>query len=83
MSLSIFVVITRINLKQITHKPYTDSQSGKLLKRMWTMRIKDKKLISAISAMSKAEAAGIGFPEKGTPQGGLSLQFSKGSNPLL
>ncbi len=33
--------------------------------------IRDKKLLSIISAMLKAEVAGIGFPEKGTPQGGI------------
>lgn len=41
---------------------------GKLLKQMWTLGIWDKKLI--ISLMLKAEVAGIGFPAKGTPQGG-------------
>ena len=44
---------------------------GKLLKQMWALGIQDKKLISIISAMLKAEVAGIGFPEKGTPQGGI------------
>lgn len=44
---------------------------GKLLKQMWTMGIRDKKLLSIISAMLKAEVAGIGFPKKGTPQGGI------------
>lgn len=44
---------------------------GKLLKQMWTLGIRDKTLISIISAMLKAEVAGIGFPEKGTPQGGI------------
>lgn len=44
---------------------------GKLLKQMWTMGIQDKKLLCIISAMLKAEVAGIGFPEKGTPQGGI------------
>lgn len=44
---------------------------GKLLKQMWTMGIRDKKLISIISAMLKAEVAGIGFPERGTPQGSI------------
>lgn len=38
---------------------------------MWTMGIREKKLLSIISAMLKAEVAGIGFPEKGTPQGGV------------
>lgn len=44
---------------------------GKLLKQMWTMGIRDKKLLSIISAMLKAEVAGIGFPEAGTPQSGI------------
>lgn len=44
---------------------------GKLLRQIWTMGIHDKKLLSIISAMLKAEVAGIGFPEKGTPQGGI------------
>lgn len=38
---------------------------------MWALGIRDKKLLSIISAMLKAEVAGIGFPEKGTPQGGI------------
>lgn len=44
---------------------------GKLLKQMWTLGIRDKKLLSIISVMLKAEVAGIGFPKKGTPQGGI------------
>jgi len=44
---------------------------GKLLKQMWTIGIRDKRLLSIISSMLKAEVAGIGFPEKGTPQGGI------------
>lgn len=44
---------------------------GKLLKQMWALGIRDKKLLSIISAMLKAEVAGIGFPERGTPQGGI------------
>lgn len=44
---------------------------GKLLKQLWTLGIRDKKLISIISAMLKAEVAGIGFPTEGTPQGGI------------
>lgn len=53
-------------------KGFFDNVShGKLLKQMWTLGIRDKTLISVISAMLKAEVAGIGFPEKGTPQGGI------------
>ena len=44
---------------------------GKLLKQMWSMGIRDKQVLSIISAMLKAEVAGIGFPKKGTPQGGI------------
>lgn len=44
---------------------------GKLLKQMWTMGIQDKKLISIISKMLKAEIEGIGIPEKGVLQGGI------------
>lgn len=44
---------------------------GKLLKQMWALGIRDKKVISIISVMLKAEVAGIGFPKKGTPQGGI------------
>lgn len=44
---------------------------GKLLKQMWTMGIQDKQLLKIITLMLKAEVAGIGFPEKGTPQGGI------------
>lgn len=44
---------------------------GKLLKQLWYLGIRDKKLISILSVMLKAEIAGIGFPEKGTPQGGI------------
>lgn len=44
---------------------------GKLLRQIGAMGIHDKKLLCIISAMLKAEVAGIGFPEKGTPQGGI------------
>lgn len=53
-------------------KSFFDNVShGKLLKQMWTMGIQEKQLLKIISLMLKAEVAGIGFPEKGTPQGGI------------
>lgn len=53
-------------------KGFFDNVShGKLLKQIWTLGIRDKKLLKIISEMLKAEVAGIGFPEKGTPQGGI------------
>ncbi len=53
-------------------KGFFDNVShGKLLKQMWSIGIRDKTVLSTISAMLKAEVAGIGFPTKGTPQGGI------------
>ena len=53
-------------------KSFFDSVNhGKLLKQLWTIGIRDKKLLSIISRMLKAEIIGIGIPEKGTPQGGI------------
>ena len=53
-------------------KGFFDNVShSKLLKQMWTLGIRDKKLISIISTMLKAEVAEIGFPKKGTPQVGI------------
>ena len=53
------------------HGFFDNVNHGKLLKQMWALGIRDKKLLSIISAMLKAEVVGIGFPEKGTPQGGI------------
>lgn len=44
---------------------------GKLLKQIWTLGIRDKRLICIISKMLKSEIEGEGVPAKGTPQGGL------------
>lgn len=44
---------------------------GKLLKQMYTMGIRDKKLLSIVSKMLKAEIEGEGKSTKGTPQGGI------------
>lgn len=44
---------------------------GKLLKQMWTLGIREKKLLSIISVLLKAEIEGEGTPNKGTPQGGI------------
>ncbi|MEG1926653.1 MAG: group II intron reverse transcriptase/maturase [Ruthenibacterium sp.] len=53
-------------------KGFFDNVShGKLLKQMWSMGIRDKRVLSILSAMLKAEVAGVGFPQKGTPQGGI------------
>ena len=44
---------------------------GKLIKQLWYLGIRDKKLIKVISKMLKAKVLGIGTPEKGAPQGGI------------
>lgn len=67
IQLSHYCYVVDIDIKGF----FDNVNHGKLLKQMWAMGIKDKKLLSIISAMLKAEVAGIGFPEKGTPQGGI------------
>lgn len=42
-----------------------------LLKQLWNLGIKDKKVLKIISKMLKAEIEGEGKPAKGTPQGGI------------
>ena len=44
---------------------------GKLIKQLWALGVQDKKLLTIISLMLKAEIKGIGKPTKGTPQGGI------------
>ena len=44
---------------------------GKLIKQMWSLGIRDKRILSIISKMLKAEIVGEGIPLKGTPQGGI------------
>lgn len=50
---------------------FDNVNNGKLLKQLWTLGIRDKRLLSIISRMLKAKIDGIGIPEKGTPQGGI------------
>jgi group II intron reverse transcriptase/maturase len=44
---------------------------GKLLKQLWSLGIRDKRILSIISKLLKAEIKGVGKPTKGTPQGGI------------
>ena len=44
---------------------------GKLLKQIWTLGIRDKRLLCIISKILKSEIEGEGIPDNGTPQGGL------------
>jgi len=43
----------------------------KLLRQLWTIGIRDKKVLAIIKKMLKAEISGEGIPLKGTPQGGI------------
>lgn len=42
-----------------------------LLKQLWNLGIRDRKVLRIISKMLKAEIEGEGKPTKGTPQGGI------------
>ena len=71
-------VTTLINLSKYHYCVDVDSKGffdnvnhGKLLKQIWTLGSRDKRLICIISKRLKAEIDGEGVPEKGTPQGGL------------
>lgn len=44
---------------------------SKLIKQIWALGIHDKKLISIIKTMLKAEIEGFGITDKGVPQGGI------------
>ena len=68
-------VTTLINLSKYHYcvdvdiKGFFDNVNhGKLLKQIWTLGIRDKRLICIISKMLKAEIDGEGVPEKGTPK---------------
>ena len=65
-------VTTLINLSKYHYcvdvdiKGFFDNVNhGKLLKQIWTLGIRDKRLICIISKMLKAEIDGEGVPEKG------------------
>lgn len=44
---------------------------GKLLKQLWSLGIRDKRILSIISKLLKAEIKEFGKLTKGTPQGGI------------
>ncbi|MEH0980678.1 group II intron reverse transcriptase/maturase [Bacillus mobilis] len=72
-TLSRFVNISNLYyIVDIDIKGFFDNVShGKLLKQLWNLGIRDKNLLCVISKMLKSEILGEGFPEKGTPQGGV------------
>jgi len=44
---------------------------AKLLSQLYTIGVKDRRVLAIIGKMLKAEIVGIGTPSKGTPQGGI------------
>jgi RNA-directed DNA polymerase len=53
------------------HSFFDNVNHGKLLKQIWTLGIRDKRIISIISKILKSEIEGEGIPTKGTTQGGV------------
>ncbi|MGW9128885.1 group II intron reverse transcriptase/maturase, partial [Paenibacillus chitinolyticus] len=68
-------LINRVGLYQcidIDIKGFFDNVShGKLLRQLWSLGIRDKKLLKIVSLILKSEIQGEGVPTKGTPQGGI------------
>ncbi|MCP1161401.1 group II intron reverse transcriptase/maturase [Bacillus infantis] len=53
-------------------KGFFDNVNHRLLmKQMWNMGIRDRRVLAIIKKMLKAEIDGEGIPTKGTPQGGI------------
>lgn len=61
-----------IVLSYIAKQGFFDNVShSKLIKQMYSIGIRDKRVLAIVSKMLKAPIKGIGVPTKGTPQGGL------------
>lgn len=67
INLDKFHVMVDIDIKGF----FDNVDHSKLLKQIWSIGIRDKKLLSIISSMLKAEIDGEGIPTKGVPQGGI------------
>jgi len=50
---------------------FDDVNHGKLLRQLWHIGVRDKRLISILGRLLKAEIVGEGVPTKGTAQGGV------------
>ena len=75
---AIAYTMRKVNIEKRYHMVDIDIQGffdnvnhSKLLKQIWSMGIRDKKVLCIISKMLKAEIADIGIPDKGVPQGGI------------
>lgn len=75
---AIAYAIKKVNIDKCYHivdidiKGFFDNVNhAKLLKQLYTIGIQDKRILSIISKMLKAEIRGIGIADKGVPQGGI------------
>ena len=71
-----------INMSKMHHVVDIDVSSffdnvnhGKLLSQLYTIGIKDKRVLTIINKMLKAPIEGEGIPTKGIPQGGYSHHY--------
>ena len=71
-------IVSLINLSAYNYcvdidiKSFFDNVNhSKLIKQMWNIGIRDKRLICIIKKILKSEILGEGIPTKGTPQGGI------------
>lgn len=71
-------VVSLINLSgynycvDIDIKSFFDNVNhSKLIKQIWSIGIRDKRIICIIKKILKSEILGEGIPNKGTPQGGI------------
>ena len=56
----------------IDPKPFFDNVNhARLMKQLWNIGIKDKRVLAIIGKMLKAPVKGTGTPICGTPQGGI------------
>jgi group II intron reverse transcriptase/maturase len=67
MNISKYHYVVDVDIKGF----FDNVNHGKLLKQIYSLGIRDKRIISIISKMLKAEIKGIGIPTKGVPQGGI------------
>ncbi|HEY2492858.1 MAG TPA: group II intron reverse transcriptase/maturase [Paenibacillus sp.] len=68
-------LINKVNLHYVVDVDITgffDNVNHTLLiKQLWNMGIRDRRVLRVINKMLKAEIEGEGIPSKGTPQGGI------------
>ncbi|MBN8202641.1 group II intron reverse transcriptase/maturase [Bacillus sp. NTK034] len=71
-------VQTLININKLHYtvdidiKGFFDNVNHNLLiKQLWNIGVKDKRVLAIISKMLKAPIQGVGIPSKGVPQGGI------------